>query len=65
MGSLYTKQGSPKDFKKVWKYDSLLNWTKKFIEVAKAAKEAENAKAEIDGYVQELWLIDAEIAHVN
>jgi hypothetical protein len=40
--ALYTKQGSPKDFKKVWKYESLLNWTKKFIEVVKAAKDAEN-----------------------
>jgi septal ring factor EnvC (AmiA/AmiB activator) len=42
-----------------------LDWTKKFIEVAKVAKEVENIQAEIDGFNQDLWNIDNDIDHVN
>jgi hypothetical protein len=40
----YTKKGSPKEFKKVFKYDSLYNWASKFVEVVNASKESDAAK---------------------
>ena len=46
----YTKKGSPKEFKKVYKYDSLHNWASKFVEVvhaAHAAQESSNAADEL------------------
>jgi hypothetical protein len=40
----YTKKGSPKEFKKIWKYESMFNWAAKFLEVIKAAKESDSAQ---------------------
>jgi len=44
----YTKKGSPKEFKKVWKYDSLYIWANKFLEVVQAFKQCESIQAEVD-----------------
>jgi hypothetical protein len=61
----YTKKGSPKEFKKVWKYDSLYNWASKFLEVVKAAKESDQTQAEVDSLTKELFDVQDEITHVN
>lgn len=68
MGDLrekYTKKGSPIDFKKVWKYDSLYNWANKFIEVIKANKAVQAIKAQIETFNKDLFEIEDEQAHVN
>lgn len=44
----YTKKGSPKEFKKVFKYDSLHNWASKFVEVVHAAHAAHNTSNSAD-----------------
>ena len=51
----YTKKGSPKEFKKVFKYDSLYNWAAQFIEVIKASKQAAEAQNEIDSLNRDLF----------
>lgn len=57
----YTKKGSPKEFKKVFKYDTLYNWASQFIEVVKAAKEAEQAQTQIDNFNKEMFDVQDEI----
>lgn len=44
----YTKKGSPKEFKKVHKYDSLHNWASKFVEVIIAAYVQDKTRIGLD-----------------
>jgi hypothetical protein len=61
----YTKKGSPVDFKKVWKYDSLFNWASKFIEVIKANKAVQAVKTEIEAHHKDLFDVEDEQAHIT
>ena len=44
----FTNKGSPKEFKKVFKYDSLHNWASKFVEVVLAAHNVEKGRVELN-----------------
>lgn len=65
MRDKYTKKGAPKEFKKLWKYDSLLNWALKYVEVVKAAKDARKEEEKVDQIQKELFDIQDEITHLN
>ncbi len=55
---------STKEFKKVWKYDSMLHWAQKFLEVVQTIKESVSAQSEVDLLLRELMDTEDEMAHV-
>lgn len=61
----YTKKGSPKEFKKVFKYSSIFNWASKFMEVVKAAKEVDSAQVAVDAHLKDLFEIEDQESHIK
>jgi hypothetical protein len=44
---LYTKEGAPKSFKKVFKYGSIYNWALQYTDLIKQSHLVHNAECEL------------------